>query len=624
MNDIIHLLPDSVANQIAAGEVIQRPASVVKELVENALDAGATDIQLIFKDAGRTLIQVIDNGKGMSATDARLAFERHATSKIKSADDLFALNTMGFRGEALASIAAVAHVELKTRRTQDDVGTFISIASSTVEAQTSVACGVGCNFAVKNIFFNVPARRKFLKSNQVEWKNILTEFDRIALVYPEISFRVTHNDALVYDLPPATVRQRIVSVMGKNFNNHLIPIDVDTSLVSISGFVGNPESAKKSGVAQFFFVNGRYMRHPFFHKAVMQAYERLLPTGEMSPYFLYFKVDPSTIDVNIHPTKTEIKFENELPVWQIIVAAVKESLGKHNAVPSIDFDTVDAPDIPVYNSASNPALQPPKVNFNNDYNPFKSAGTSSYRPKQISSDWDKLYQNFEKKEVVEPDEEVLPVSPVAVQPSFVPEEPVDGSIFSAGNPGSENGRYLLQLKGRYILTSAKSGLMIIDQRRAHIRILYDAALSNIQSGKGASQGVLFPEMIQLTPAEAAILPLLDEDLALLGFDLSDLGQGCYSVNATPAGLENQNIPRLLHNMLYSTIEKGCDAKEEIHHILALSLAESTAVNYGKTLIENEMQQLIDQLFSCIDHSNTPDGKCIIQILSNEELEKRFR
>ena len=371
MSDIIHLLPDSVANQIAAGEVIQRPASVIKELVENALDAGATDVQIIVKDAGRTLIQVIDNGKGMSATDARLAFERHATSKIRSADDLFALQTMGFRGEALASIAAVAQVELKTRRAEDEVGTHIAISGSTFEHQSVISCPIGSIFSVKNIFFNVPARRKFLKSNNVEWNNILTEFERIALVNPDVAFKVIHNDNTVINLAASSVRQRIVSLMGKVLNTQLIPVEVETSLIRISGFVGNPDAAKKRGAAQFFFVNDRYMRHPYFNKAVIHCYEQLLPAGEMPPYFLYFSVDPSTIDVNIHPTKTEIKFENEQPIWQIIMAAVKEALGKHNAVPSIDFDTLDAPDIPIFVSQSTSTPQPPKINFNADYNPFK-------------------------------------------------------------------------------------------------------------------------------------------------------------------------------------------------------------------------------------------------------------
>jgi DNA mismatch repair protein MutL len=343
MNDIIQLLPDSVANQIAAGEVIQRPASVVKELMENAIDAGATSIQVILKDAGRTLIQVIDNGKGMSMTDARLSFERHATSKIRKAEDLFSLHTMGFRGEALASIAAISQVELRTRREDDEVGTLICISGSAVERQESVSCPVGANFQIKNIFYNVPARRKFLKSNQTELSNIIAEFERVALVNPQVSFSLFNNENELLNLPSANLRQRIMNVFGKSLNQQLLSVEVDTSLISVTGYIGLPEAARKKNALQYFFVNGRYMRHPYFHKAVMQSYERLIPSGEMPNYFLYFHVDPANIDVNIHPTKTEIKFENESFIWQILSAAVKEALGKFSAVPSIDFDMTDAP-----------------------------------------------------------------------------------------------------------------------------------------------------------------------------------------------------------------------------------------------------------------------------------------
>lgn len=648
MSDIIHLLPDSVANQIAAGEVIQRPASVVKELVENALDAGATEIQLILKDAGRTLIQVIDNGKGMSATDARLAFERHATSKIASADDLFALRTMGFRGEALASIAAIAQVELKTRREDAEVGTQIIISGSAVEEQNTVSCPVGSNFSVKNIFFNVPARRKFLKSNQVEWNNILTEFERIALVYPEISFKVYHNDAISLSLSQSGLRQRVIGLMGKNLNNHLIPVDVETSVISVSGFVGKPESAKKRGAQQFFFVNGRYMRHPYFHKAVMHCYEQLLPSGEMPPYFLYFQVDPSSIDVNIHPTKTEIKFENEQPIWQIIMAAVKEALGKFNAVPSIDFDTVDAPDIPVFTQT--PTFdhpEPPKVHFNHDYNPFKQTSQPRNPMSSMPSagNWEKLYQDFEMgshasklNSKPEPDfdfnpepeeEQAMPFASPEVYisamstpaPELAP-EPI--FVQTAVNAMVDSARQLMQVKGRYILTSAKSGLMMIDQRRAHIRVLFDQYIENISKGHAPSQGVLFPEMIQLSASETAMMPMVSEDLQLLGFEIGDLGNGTFSVNAIPASLEGKDIPQLIHSILYNAIEKGCDLKEEIHSMISLTMAESAAINYGKSLGEAEMQSLIDQLFACPSHAITPDGKTVMTILSNEELEKRFK
>ena len=351
MSDIIRLLPDSVANQIAAGEVIQRPASVIKELVENAIDAGAQHVDVLVVDAGKTSIQVIDDGKGMSETDARLSFERHATSKIREAADLFALHTMGFRGEALASIAAVAQVELRTRMEGEELGTMLTISGSKVEGQEAVSCPKGSSFSVKNLFFNVPARRKFLKSNQTELSNILTEFERIVLVNPEVSFTLHHNGAELFNLPALQLRQRIMGVFGKKINQELLSLDVDTTMVRVSGFVGKPETARKKGARQYFFVNGRYMRHPYFHKAIMDAYEQLVPVGEQVSYFIYFEVNPANIDVNIHPTKTEIKFENEQAIWQILAAAVKETLGKFNAVPSIDFDTEGMPDIPAFDAS---------------------------------------------------------------------------------------------------------------------------------------------------------------------------------------------------------------------------------------------------------------------------------
>ena len=396
MSDIIRLLPDSVANQIAAGEVIQRPASVIKELVENAVDAGAKHIDVLVTDAGKTSIQVIDDGKGMSETDARLAFERHATSKIREAADLFALRTMGFRGEALASIAAVAQVELRTCQEGEDLGTSLCIAGSRVESQEAIACPKGSNFQVKNLFFNVPARRKFLKSNQTELSNILTEFERIALVNPEVSFTLHHNGTEMLNLPAIQLKQRIMGVFGKKINQELLSVEVDTTMIRISGFVGRPETSRKKGARQYFFVNGRYMRHPYFHKAVMDAYEQLVPTGEQVSYFLYFEVEPANIDVNIHPTKTEIKFENEQAIWQILSAAIKESLGKFNAVPSIDFDTEGMPDIPAFEHSPYAEVQMPKTSYNPEYNPFDATPSSSYS-RQETRGWDQLYEGLERR-----------------------------------------------------------------------------------------------------------------------------------------------------------------------------------------------------------------------------------
>ena len=514
MSDIIHLLPDSVANQIAAGEVIQRPASVVKELVENAIDAEAEEIHVLITDAGKTCIQVIDDGKGMSETDARLSFERHATSKIREAADLFALRTMGFRGEALASIAAVAEVELKTRPASEELGTRLLIAGSKVEGQEAVSCPKGSNFSIKNLFFNIPARRKFLKANSTELSNILTEFERIALVHPEVAFYLYSNDTELFNLPVMPLRQRIMAVFGKKLNQQLLSVDVNTTMIKISGFVAKPETSRKKGAHQYFFVNGRYMRHPYFHKAVMDAYEQLIPAGEQISYFIYFEVDPANIDVNIHPTKTEIKFENEQAIWQILSAAVKESLGKFSAIPTIDFDTEDMPDIPAFEQAR--PIEPPKVHYNTDFNPFKTSSASSYggggnysRPKV---EWEGLYSGLEKaSRMNEPMEEepfVEETVPSGVSASFY------------GNEATvEKGAQHFQFKGRFILTSVKSGLMLIDQHRAHVRVLFDRYMSQIRQKQGVSQGVLFPEIIQLPASEAAVLESILEDLSAVGFDL---------------------------------------------------------------------------------------------------------
>ena len=610
MSDIIHLLPDSIANQIAAGEVIQRPSSVVKELVENAIDAGADNIRLIIKDAGRTLIQVIDNGKGMSATDARMAFERHATSKIRSADDLFGLHTMGFRGEALPSIAAIAHVELKTRRAEDELGTLLEIAGSQVVGQEPVACPEGSNFSVKNIFFNVPARRKFLKSNDTERRNILTELERIVLVNPSIEFSFIDNDIEVLKYPACSLRQRIVNVVGKNFNQQLISIDVDTSLAKITGFVGKPESARKTRAQQYFFVNNRYMRHPYFNKAVLSAFEPLIPTGEFPNYFIYLEVDPSTIDVNIHPTKTEIKFENEQPIWQILSAAVKEALGKFNEVPTIDFDTEGAIDIPIHDPSRN-TIQP-RVNINPSYNPFKSPSSTNYQ--RPSLDWEQFYQGFEKDK-----------GSINMQ-----DEPgIDVNIFSQPEGQNEVDRgnndmvIHYQYKNRYILTSVKSGLMLIDQHRAHIRILFDQFLSQIEHKKGISQRALFPEIIELSPSESAMIPYLIDDLAAVGFDLSYLGNNAYAINGVPSEI-NANPVQLVHNMIDKSIESGSDVKEEIRESLALSMANAAAIPYGHKLSDEEMNKIVDQLFASLSHRYTPDGKSIISMLEDDVIEKMFR
>ena len=615
MSDIIHLLPDSVANQIAAGEVIQRPASVVKELVENAIDAEAREVHVLVADAGKTSIQVIDDGKGMSETDARLSFERHATSKIREAADLFALHTMGFRGEALASIAAVAEVELKTRRAEDELGTRLLIAGSKVESQEPVNCLRGSNFLVKNLFFNVPARRKFLKSNSTELSNIMTEFERIALVHPSVSFSLLHNDVELLNLPAMPLRQRVMAVFGKKMNQQLLTLEVETTLVKISGFVAKPETARKKGAHQYFFVNGRYMRHPYFHKAVMEAYERLIPAGEQVSYFVYFDVDPKNIDVNIHPTKTEIKFENEQAIWQILAAAVKETLGRFSAVPSIDFDTEDMPDLPTFNGTASCA--PPKVSYDSGFDPFKSATAPSYggdtRARSVSGDWEQLYAGVARaSKMNEPVADLLP-----------DEEELAGTVLPVEEPMVEKGALHFQLKGRFILTSVKSGLMLIDQHRAHVRVLFDKYMEQIRTRKGVSQGVLFPEVVELTPAETVVLDALSDDLAAVGFDLSPLGGGSYAVNRVPAGIEGLSPVDLIRNMVHTAQEKGADVREEVQSILALTLARSAAIVYGQALSEEEMANLVDSLFACQTPGYTPDGRTVLITVKEEEIEKRF-
>ena len=623
MSDVIRLLPDSVANQIAAGEVIQRPASVIKELVENAVDAGAKHIDVLVTDAGKTSIQVIDDGKGMSETDARLAFERHATSKIREAADLFALRTMGFRGEALASIAAVAQVELRTCLEGEDLGTSLCISGSKVECQETVVCPKGSNFQVKNLFFNIPARRKFLKSNQTELSNILTEFERIALVNPEVSFTLHHNGTEMLNLPAIQLKQRIMGVFGKKINQELLSVEVDTTMVRITGFVGRPETSRKKGARQYFFVNGRYMRHPYFHKAVMDAYEQLVPTGEQVSYFLYFEVEPANIDVNIHPTKTEIKFENEQAIWQILSAAIKESLGKFNAVPSIDFDTEGMPDIPALENSPYSGLQMPKTTYNPSYNPFDTSSSLPSYTRQDTKGWDKFYEGLEHQSGSTSSFSYPDDGDYFVEQ---PKEEVAPSLYGqAGESASlETPSQHYQYKGHYILTSVKSGLMVIDQHRAHVRILYDRYLSQIASRQGASQGMLFPDIVQVSASEIPVLQSIMDDLSYLGFELTDLGGGSYAINGVPAGIEGLRPTELVQNMVQTAIEKGCKVKEEVQSLLALSLAKAAAIVQGQVLSNEEMNHLVDELLTSVSPTYTPDGKTALVVIQEEELEKMFK
>ena len=609
MSDIIQLLPDSVANQIAAGEVIQRPASVIKELVENSVDAGAKNIDVAVVDAGRTSIQVIDDGKGMSETDARLAFERHATSKIRQAEDLFNLHTNGFRGEALASIAAVAQVVLKSRQEGEEVGTQLSISGSRFEGQEACSSSVGSVFSVNNLFYNVPARRKFLKSNSTELNNILTAFERIVLVNPQIAFTFHSNNTELFNLKAGNLRQRIIDVFGKRINQDLLPVNVETTMCKISGFVGKPESARKKGAHQFFFVNGRYMKHPYFNKAVMTAYDRLVPQGEQVPYFLYFDVNPNDIDVNIHPTKTEIKFENEQAIWQILMAAVKESIGMFNDVPSIDFDTEDKPDIPVYNPDVVSSASAPKISLNPHYNPFKSS-PSSGKPtavKPVDEQWEQLYEGLNNQDSVEREADIF-------ESESETEINTSQSILAEKSPAH------YQYKGKYVMTAVKSGLMIIDQHRAHVRVLYERYLEQIQQQTSHSQKVLFPEVLQFPVSDEVILEKLLPEMSKMGFELDNLGGGSYAVNAIPTGLDGINPLHLVQDMVFSAKEKGVKALDEVHQSLALTLARNAAIPQGQVLSNEEMETLVNDLFACSNVNYTPDGKNVLCILKQQEIE----
>lgn len=636
MSDIIKLLPDSVANQIAAGEVIQRPASVIKELVENAIDAGATSIQIVLKDAGRTLIQVIDNGKGMSDTDARLAFEHHSTSKISKAEDLFSLQTMGFRGEALASIAAIAQVELRTRAKGAQLGTKIMINASKCESQEPDMCPEGSNFMIKNIFFNVPARRKFLKSNQVELSNIIKEYEKLALVNHHVDFSLSNNDKLLNKFSGGSFKQRIASLWGAKVDQQLVPLNTDTSLARITGFVSKPEGARKRNFLQFLFVNGRFMRHPYFHKAIISSYSELIPDDEQPNYFLNFSVDPESIDVNIHPTKTEIKFENELPIWQILAAAVKESLGRFSAVPQIDFDTIDAPEIPAFNDHT--VVTAPEDGIDPTYNPFKpqskssAGGGSSYHPQSAGNfggyssnplpDWEKLYQNFEKGK----QEGIASITEQDVEDSFsdIGEvQPVNNGVQAEIITPDMSSAMCMQMKGRYILSPIKSGLMIVDQHRAHVRVLFEQYIKQLDATTISSQRVLFPEVLQLTTSQNIILKELEPEMEKIGFNLAQLSGNDWSINAVPAGMENVNIKDTILQVIDEVSMGGTSITTKVYESIALRVAKSAAIPYGKTMLQEEMDTLLSKLLRLPNPNYTPDGKTIISVLSNDQLEKMF-
>jgi DNA mismatch repair protein MutL len=618
MTDIIAVLPDAVANQIAAGEVIQRPASVVKELVENAIDAGATEVTTVIKDGGKTLIQVIDNGSGMSETDARLAFERHATSKIKSAEDLFAIRSMGFRGEALASIAAVAQVELKTCQPQGELGTFIAIEGSQVKKQEPIQAPIGTNFAVKNLFFNIPARRKFLKKNHTEFNHIVHEIQRVALANPQVTFRLVHNNTDIYYLPQSNIRQRIVNVFGKKINPNLIALESETSLIKIGGFIGKPEHARKKAGEQFFFINGRFMRNAYLNKAITEAYNRILPPETLPSYFIYLEADPASIDINIHPTKTEIKFEHQQAIWQIMHAAIKQALGKNNVVPSIDFEQDANFNIPMRNSES--PLKAPEITVNPTFNPFEeekkqprsnfSPPASSPRERSNQQNWEDLYKGFEtEKQELE---------------SFYGNQPVEPSAATQQQMYAENsGGNFYQLKEKYILTSIKSGLMMIDQKRAHERVLYEFFINAIAQHSAITQKSLFPVTVELTPDEHSTLLSVQEDLHQLGFDIEDFGGNTIVINGMPAESAHLDAQEILDKFLHALLQGNTDLKTKAKEQVACSLAKASAIGYQQNLSQQEMQGLFDNLFACSTPNYTPDGKKIISILRSDELEKRF-
>ncbi len=653
MSDIIQLLPDSVANQIAAGEVIQRPASIIKELVENSLDAGASHIQVVVEDAGKTLVQVIDNGSGMSATDARLSFERHATSKIKKATDLFALRTMGFRGEALASIAAVAQVELRTRKEGEELGTSICIEGSKLVSQEAISCPIGANFAVKNLFFNIPARRKFLKSNQTELTNILTEFERIALAHPEVKFTIHSAQSVLMDLPQGNFRQRIVSIFGRKIDAQLVPIHTDTTLAKIKGFVGTPTASKKKNAHQYMFVNGRYMRHPYFAKAIQTAYDRLIPEGQQVPFFINFEVDPARIDVNIHPTKTEIKFEDDSAIFQILLASVREALGKSGAIPALDFDVEGRPDIPPMRFEGESNITPPQIHINTSFNPFatenpfttenadrhvgKNASKGNYQGNSTfdssfersgrpavshnATNWQQVYDEAKKSSNhLFPDDDTL-LSTQADNKGQESDTPLFDVLPSAEQASvtSTLTNEFLQYHGRYIVTPLNAGLALIDQHRAHTRIIYERLMRQLKTQQAPSQRLLFPEMLTVPLSEAIVLEEIMPQLQHVGFDISPLGQGSFSILAMPLGAEGMKPAELVGSILADAVTGEAQAADTVAHLIAASLAQKIAMPVGQALCNEDMKELTEQLFTCQTPQLTPNGLPTIIMLNPENM-----
>jgi len=643
--DIIHVLPDIVANQIAAGEVVQQASSVIKELVENAIDAGASHVDIYVVDSGKTQIQVVDNGKGMSEMDARMAFERHATSKITRAEDVFDLHTMGFRGEAVPSIAAVSHVTLRTRQPEQQLGTKLCLEGGKIVSQERDMCPVGTSFSVSNLFFNIPARRAHLVNHtSAEHHQILHEFERMALVNPSVSFTFYNNGTIVYDFPASNILQRIINLFGKKNYSHLLPVEVDTTLCRIHGFVGRPDMAHKKGVLQYFFVNGRFMRHPYFHKAVCEAYLDLIPEGEQVPYFLYFEVDPATIDVNIHPSKTEINFLNKAAIWSIIVSAIKESLGKYNAVPVIDFDTEGRPsEIPVYGMGGNARQAAPEITVDETFNPFLSSETLAdipARPVVAPAAINYGGQNTARQErqtdmfgssvlpsrrtfdniEAEADDDVSMI----YASGHNQEEMSQGAPVLESIQEMEKSTDYYQYRGQYVVMAVRSGLMFIDQHRAHVRVLYNKYRDILQGQTTASQGLLFPEVLQLSASDAILMDEIMDDLHSLGFDLSPLGGGAFSVLGMPASLGGVEPLSMLNEMIDSVRDSGKSVKEDVQHRLALAMARHAALPVGEVLSKQKMEVLVADLFATDTPSFGPDGKTVLSILPQDYIDKLFK
>ncbi len=605
MSNIIKLLPDSVANQIAAGEVIQRPASAVKELLENAIDAGATTVDLFIKEAGKTLIQVIDNGCGMGAMDARMSFERHATSKIQKAEDLFAIRTMGFRGEALASIAAIAQVEMKTRRSEDELGSCLTIEGFKVISQEPCPCKPGTSIAVKNLFFNVPARRNFLKSNPVETRHIIEEFTRVALVNPEIAFSMTHNDKVVFRLPKSSLKARIVNIFGKSYEQRLLPVEQKTSQVAIKGFILKPEFARKKRGEQYFFVNGRFIKHAYLNHAVENAFSELLPTDAYPSYFINIEIDPANIDINIHPTKTEVNFIDARYVYAVLQSAVKQSIGRHSLTPTIDFEKDPAIDAMFGNPSKE--VEQPKITVNPDYNPFDTGNQqrkpSAYRPSTPKGDkeWEKLYQP-----------EPYPQQPVPDE-TLIPQPENENQQIETGN--------FLQVHKRFIVTNVRSGLMLIDQQKAHERILYEKFFSELENKQGVSQQIMFPVTLHFSPADAEVIKSLAQPLNILGFIFETMGNNGFVFQGIPEGMKESEIQGALEQIIEADRKKSEKLNTNINANLAKSLAARLSIKAGTRLTNEEMESISNNLFSCNMPEVAPDGSNILTIIPLTELEK---